>query len=39
MTNNVLDNAIIYNSMIGFDQSDELSKESTKINIPRNAEL
>ena len=33
MTNNVLDNAIIYNSMIGFDQSDELSKESTKINI------
>ena len=33
MTSNVLDNAIIYNSMIGFDQSDELSKESTKINI------
>lgn len=33
MTNNVLDNAIIYNSMIGFDQSDELSKESIKINI------
>ena len=33
MTNNVLDNAIIYNSMIGFDQSDKLSKESTKINI------
>jgi amidase len=33
MTNNVLDNAIIYNSMIGFDQSDELSKESTKISI------
>ena len=33
MTNNVLDNAIIYNSMIGFDQSDELSKDSTKINI------
>ncbi len=33
MTNNVLDNAIIYNSMIGFDKSDELSKESIKINI------
>ena len=33
MTNNVLDNAIIYNSMIGYDQSDELSKESIKINI------
>ena len=33
MTNNVLDNAIIYNSMIGFDQSDKLSKESKKINI------
>ena len=33
MTNNVLDNAIIYNSMIGFDQSDELSKESSKINL------
>jgi amidase len=33
MTNNVLDNAIIYNSMIGFDQSDGLSKESIKINI------
>lgn len=33
MTNSVLDNAIIYNSMIGFDKSDELSKESIKINI------
>ena len=33
MTINVLDNAIIYNSMIGFDQSDELSKESSKINL------
>ena len=33
MTNNVLDNAIIYNSMIGFDQYDELSKESSKINL------
>ena len=33
MTSNVLDNAIIYNSMIGFDQSDELSKESSKINL------
>ena len=33
MTNNVLDNAIIYNSMIGFDQSDELSKESSIINL------
>ena len=33
MTSNVLDNAIIYNSMIGFDQSDELSKESSIINL------
>ena len=33
MTSNVLDNAIIYNSMIGFDQSDELSKESNIINL------
>ena len=33
MTNNVLDNAIIYNSMIGFDQYDELSKESSEINL------
>ena len=33
VTKNVLDNAIIYNSMIGFDQSDELSKESSKINL------
>ena len=33
MTNNVLDNAIIFNSMIGFDESDELSKEFNKINL------
>jgi amidase len=33
MTTNVYDNAILYNSMIGFDDKDELSYMADKINL------
>ena len=33
MTTNVYDNAILYNSMIGFDDKDELSYKADKINL------
>ena len=33
MTKNVYDNAILYNSMIGFDDKDELSYKADKINL------
>ena len=32
MTTNVYDNAILYNSMIGFDDKDELSYKADKID-------
>ena len=33
MTTNVYDNAILYNSMIGFDDKDELSYKADKIDL------